>query len=195
MIFTRNVRGSADKLKQKVVAIAGCGGLGSNAAAALARSGLEKLKIADFDVVEASNLNRQYFFLQDVGKYKVNALADSLKKINPEVKIETFCTKLSSDNVCDFFRGADLLVEAFDSADSKLWLIERWSNLFPDKPVVCGSGIAGIGDFSEIHLKKRGNLYICGDEYSDMNLGFIAPKVAIVANLQALTAIKILLNS
>lgn len=197
MIFAKNVKGSVEKLKQKIVAIAGCGGLGSNAAIALARSGVGRLKIADFDSVELSNLNRQHFFLQDVGKYKVDVLADSLKKINPEIETELFRTKLNCENVNDLFKGADILVEALDVADSKLWLIEKWSEFFPNKPIVCGSGIAGTGNFDEIRLRKMGNLYICGDQSdkTDSDLGFIAPKVAIVANLQALTVIKILLES
>ncbi len=192
MIFDRNVPGTAEILKTKTVAIAGCGGLGSNIAIALVRSGVGNLIIADFDKVESSNLNRQQYLFEDIGKPKVSTLAIHLKKINPEVVVKTIDKKLEPADIKEFFGKADIMIEAFDAASSKLWLIEAWSDAFPERPIVVGSGMSGLGHFEDIHVRKAGNLYICGDEQSEMTQGLMAPRVAIVANLQAMTAIEIL---
>lgn len=194
MMFSRNVPGSAEILKNKTVAIAGCGGLGSNIAIALVRSGVGNLIIADFDKVEASNLNRQQYLFEDIGKPKAATLAIHLKKINPEASVKAIEKKLEPSDIKELFFGADIMVEAFDAASSKLWLIEAWSEAFPERPIVVGSGMSGLGHFEDIHVRTAGNLYICGDEKSEMTQGLMAPRVAIVANLQAMKAIEILLK-
>jgi len=195
MDLSRNVKGVAERLQKFCIAVAGCGGLGSNIAVSLVRTGVKRLKLADFDNVEECNLNRQHFFLSDVDRPKSPSLAAILRKINPEVELEVFDEKLVDSNVGRFFDGADFLIEAFDSADAKLWLIDKWSELYPDKPIVCGSGVAGIGNFEDIRVRKIGNIYLCGDGKSDASEGFIAPKVAIVAQLEAMTAVKIMMES
>ncbi|HPS31168.1 MAG TPA: sulfur carrier protein ThiS adenylyltransferase ThiF [bacterium] len=195
IMFARNIAGSPEILKNRTVAIAGCGGLGSNIAISLVRSGVGRLIIADFDKVELSNLNRQQFVTGDIGKPKVEVLAHHLKNINPEVEITAINQKLSPENIKELFKGADILIEAFDLASSKLWLIESWLETYPSKPVVAGSGMAGLGNFEKIHVRNAGNLYICGDETSEMSMGLMAPRVAIVANLQAMTALEILLKN
>lgn len=195
MMFSRNVPGSAEILKNKTVAVAGCGGLGSNIAISLVRSGVGHLIIADFDKVELSNLNRQQFVREDIGKPKVEVLAEHLKNINPEVKITAIDRKLDPENIKELFKDADILIEAFDLASSKLWLIESWLETYPSKPVIAGSGMSGLGNFEKIHVRIAGNLYICGDEISEMTMGLMAPRVAIVANLQAMTALEILLKN
>lgn len=193
-MFERNIKGSVEILKNKRVAIAGCGGLGSNAAVALARSGVLNFIIADYDKVELSNLNRQCFFREDVGKTKVSALTEKIKNINPDAFVDSFFKKVEKKDIVTFFGDADILIEAFDSVESKAMLVESWIENFPDKPVICGSGIGGIGDFKDIGIVKRKNVYICGDmERSDQD-GTLAPKVAIVANMQAFTALKLLLE-
>ena len=194
-IFARNVPGTTEILKTKTVAIAGCGGLGSNIAIALVRSGVGNLIIADFDKVEASNLNRQQYVFEDIGKPKASTLAIHLKKINPEVSVKVVEKKLEPSDIKELFAQADVMIEAFDAASSKLWLIEAWSEAFPERPIVVGSGMSGLGHFEDIHVRKAGNLYICGDEQSEMTQGLMAPRVAIVANLQAMTAIEILLKN
>ena len=195
MDLSRNVKGVAEQLQKFCIAVAGCGGLGSNIAVSLVRTGATRLKLADFDNVEECNLNRQHFFLSDVDKPKSPSLAAILRRINPEVGLEVFDEKLVDSNVGRFFEGADILIEAFDSAEAKLWLIDRWSELCPGKPVVCGSGVAGIGSFEDIKVRKIGDIYLCGDGKSDASEGFIAPKVAIVAQLEAMTAVKIMMES
>jgi sulfur carrier protein ThiS adenylyltransferase len=195
MIFERNIPGSAEILKDKTVAVAGCGGLGSNISISLARSGVGNLIIADFDVIEASNLNRQQYTQEDLGKLKVEVLAGYLKKINRDINITTIEEKLKPQTMPYHFEAADILIEAFDNAGSKLWLIESWACAYPERAVIVGSGMAGLGGFDKISVKKAGNLYICGDGVSDMSMGLMAPRVAIVANLQAMTALEILLET
>lgn len=193
-IFHRNIPGTVEILQKKCAAVAGCGGLGSNIAIALVRSGVGNLIIADFDKIEAGNLNRQQYLFEDVGKSKVQTLAQHLKKINPEVVVSVVEKELEPSDIKEFFAFADVMVEAFDTASSKLWLIEAWSEAFPRKPIVVGSGISGLGNFEEIHVRRAGNLYICGDEKSEMTQGLMAPRVAIVANLQAMTTIELLIK-
>ena len=96
-IFERNCSGITEKLQQKTVAIAGLGGLGSNAAIALVRAGIGKLIIVDFDKVELSNLNRQHYFQSDLGRLKSEALRDHLININPDIKLEVHNKKLKLD--------------------------------------------------------------------------------------------------
>jgi sulfur carrier protein ThiS adenylyltransferase len=193
-IFERNVPGTRNILSQKTVAVAGCGGLGSNVAVALVRAGIGKLIVADFDVVELSNLNRQYFFISDVGKNKTDALAEHLLSINPRIKIERHFLKLNRENVPQLFKKADLLIEAFDRAESKAWLIETWCINFPDRYVVCGSGISGHGNTSALIVRRAGKIVMVGDGETDMSIGLCAPRVAIAANMQANEAIELLVG-
>ena len=193
-IFTRNVPGTRAVLAEKTVAIAGCGGLGSNAAAAIVRAGIGKLIIADHDIVELSNLNRQYYFMSDIGKRKTDALSAHLLEINPGLKLEAHFVELTPGNVCDYFQDADLLVEAFDRAESKAWLIESWCTHFPWKPIICGSGLSGYGNTRALTVRRAGNIIMCGDFETDMSMGLMSARVAIVANMQANEAIEILIK-
>lgn len=185
-----------EKLKNRTVGIAGAGGLGSNCAVALARSGIGKLIIADFDTIDKSNLNRQYYFYNQIGEIKVNALKENIKKINPEVNVVTHNIKLNKENIKIYFQDCDIIVEAFDKAEEKQMLIETVLTEFPDTPIITGLGMAGFGDSNSIHSRKIENLYICGDEkteISDTNPP-LAPRVGIVANMQANLVLEILLT-
>ncbi|HLP60253.1 MAG TPA: sulfur carrier protein ThiS adenylyltransferase ThiF [Candidatus Deferrimicrobium sp.] len=193
-IFIRNVPGVREILTKSTIAIAGCGGLGSNAAVALTRAGIGKLIIADYDVVELSNLNRQYFFLADVGKNKTDALLEHLLAINPDLVVEKHFIELTPANVCNLFSGADILIEAFDKAERKAWLIETWCTYFPHKPVICASGLSGYGNTGTLTVRRSGNIVMCGDFETDMSIGLTSSRVAIVANMQANEAIEILVK-
>lgn len=193
-IFIRNTPGVREKLLQSKVGIAGCGGLGSNIAVSLVRAGIGKLLLADYDRVELSNLNRQYFFLKDVGEMKTEALKRLLHRINPQVEIDTLTEELTPENVPQLFQGVDVMVEAFDLAERKRWLIDTWSRHHKTVPLVCGSGVAGYGRSNELQTIKAGNLYVCGDQHSDMKDGLCSSRVAIVANMQANAIIEILMN-
>ncbi len=184
-------------LKTKTIGIAGCGGLGSNCAAALARLGVGKIIIADFDDVDASNLTRQYYFYEQVGQKKVFALADNLYYINPYINIKPYDLKLGPAEIAHIFAGCDLIVEAFDLAEMKQMIIETCAEIFPEIPLIVGSGMAGWGKNNSIKTEQISkNLYVCGDKQSEIadNLPPLAPRVGIVANMQANTALAILLN-
>jgi sulfur carrier protein ThiS adenylyltransferase len=184
-------------LKNKKVGIAGAGGLGSNCAVALARVGTGTLIIADFDVVSESNLNRQYYFADQVGKPKTEMLRENIMRINPDVSVIIHTIMLDRKNIPSIFNDCDVVVEAFDKADQKEMLIETVLEKMPGKPLVIGLGMAGWGMTDLIHCRRSDNIYICGDEVSEIDpeLPPIAPRVGIVANMQANTVLEILLRS
>jgi len=183
-------------LSGKTVGIAGCGGLGSNCAVALARTGIGKLIIADFDLVEKSNLNRQFYFYNQVGRYKSVALAGNLFMVNPETKVEAHNLRLDDSNIPLIFNNCNVLVEAFDRAEMKEMIIETVLTKMPGIPLVVGSGMAGYGQCNSIVVRRAGNLYLCGDENSEIGEENppLAPRVGIVAHMQANVVLEILLQ-
>jgi sulfur carrier protein ThiS adenylyltransferase len=185
-----------NKLKNCTVGIAGAGGLGSNCAVALARVGIGTLIISDFDIVTESNLNRQYFFKDQLGQKKVLALKRNIERINPEVNLITHDCKLNENNIVDIYKNCDVVVEAFDLAEMKKMLIETFLSALPEMPLVLGLGMAGWGKNNEIKFRKSENLYICGDEESEISEDNppLAPRVGMVANMQANTVLEILLK-
>lgn len=193
-VFDRNVPGSTEILRQRTVGIAGCGGLGSNAAVSLVRAGVGGLILADFDFVEESNLNRQYYFLDDLGKPKVEALAARLRQINPAIRLVLHRDRLDCARVARVFAAADLLLEAFDRAESKQWLIEAWCGAYPERPVVAASGVSGLGNTERMRVRRVGQIVVCGDETSDLSEGLCGPRVALAANIQANVAVELLLR-
>ncbi len=192
---SRHTPGVYQKLKKATVGIAGLGGLGSNIAVALSRIGVGRLILADFDVVEPSNLNRQQFFMDQLGYPKTEALENTLKRINPYNEIKTFNVKISNENVKDIFKGCDLVIEAFDVAECKVMLIKELtgSNMI----VIAASGMAGIGDNDSIITRKINDfLYIVGDFKNEAvpGRGLMAPRVMIAAAKQANLAVEIILE-
>jgi len=179
------------------VGIAGAGGLGSNCAVALARSGVGTLVISDFDIIEEPNLNRQYYFSDQVGLMKTVALKDNIARINSDVSVIIYQKRLNRTNITEIFSGCNIIVEAFDSSDMKELLIETIQIKMPGTPVIVGSGVAGWGKTGDISCRKiDDSLYICGDETSEVsdNLPAIAPRVGIVANMQANVVLELLMN-
>ena len=185
-------------LSEKTVGIAGCGGLGSNCAAALTRVGIGKLIIADYDTVDESNLNRQYYFRHQLGMKKVEALTGNLQMINPDTIILTHDIMLNAPNIPDIFRHCDVIVEAFDLAEMKNMIIETVSEKLPDIPLIVGNGMAGWGRNNILKtFQMSENLYVCGDNESDINNGLLvlAPRVGAVSMMQANTVLNILLKT
>jgi sulfur carrier protein ThiS adenylyltransferase len=179
------------------VGIAGAGGLGSNCAVALARSGVGTLVIADFDQVEMINLDRQYYFTYQVGLMKTDALTENIRNINPDVRLIAYPKKLDRLNIPEFFSGCNIIIEAFDSSDMKQMLIETVQLKMPGIPLIVGSGVAGWGNTNELTCRKIDDtLYVCGDESTEVsdNMPPVASRIGIVANMQANTAIEILMN-
>jgi sulfur carrier protein ThiS adenylyltransferase len=184
-------------LEKFSVGITGAGGLGSNCAVALTRCGVGTIIISDFDIVDESNLNRQYYFRDQLGMSKTEALKETLLRINPQINIVAYNVVLNSNNIPRIFSGCDVIVEAFDKPDMKEMLTETVQTLMPSTPLVIGSGLAGWGNNNLI--KSRcidDSLYICGDESSEIseNAPAMAPRVGIVANMQANIVIDILMN-
>jgi sulfur carrier protein ThiS adenylyltransferase len=185
-----------ERLHNKSVGIAGCGGLGSNCAVALARIGVGRLVIADFDDVSAGNLDRQYYFRDQVGLRKVQALKDNIARINSRVDVVACDRRLDPTSLGEIFRECQVIVEAFDRAEMKKMIIETVLERMPGKFIVCGSGLAGYGHNNDLRTRRIGNLFICGDEKSEVSgaAPLLAPRVGVVANLQANQALEILLD-
>ena len=182
-------------LKQFTVGIAGCGGLGSNCAIALARCGVGKLVIADFDIVTKQNLNRQYYFHDQIGRLKVHALRENIQRIDASVNVKAFDMKRCVSDILELFAGCHVIVEAFDKAEMKQMIIETVLMQMPGKYLVTGVGMAGWGKSDLIHSRRSDHLIICGDEVSEVSeqLPVLAPRVNVVANLQANEVLDILL--
>jgi sulfur carrier protein ThiS adenylyltransferase len=184
-------------LKKFKIGIAGAGGLGSNCAAALARTGLGTLVIADFDKVEPSNLSRQYYFVNQIGMMKADALKDNLLRIRPEIKVVIHNVRLNKENIPAVFAGCHVIVEAFDKSDMKEMLIETVQDEMPGVPLIVGSGMAGWGKNEILKFRQIDEtLYVCGDELSEVSedLPPLAPRVGIVASMQANTVVEILMR-
>lgn len=182
------------RLEQAMVGIAGAGGLGSNVAAHLVRAGVRRLVIADFDVVSPSNLNRQFFFRDQVGRRKVEALAENLRRIEPGLELTLHDVRLDAANLPPLFGACDVVVEAFDNVESKSALLSA----LRDRPVVSASGIAGWGRSNAMKIRRLGtNLVLVGDCASDIRAG-LAPqsaRVGIAAAMQANAALALLLGA
>jgi sulfur carrier protein ThiS adenylyltransferase len=192
----KNEKTITELLQIKTVGIAGCGGLGSNVAAALTRIGIKKLIIADFDKVAVSNLNRQFFFIDDIGKFKVDALKENLSKINPYIEIEKKYQKVDGSNLFEFFREADVIVEAFDAVSEKAMIINAFLEepRFAEKYLVCASGVAGFESSNSIQtIKFCDRVFIAGDLCSQScEKGVMAPRVWIAAAHEANMVVRIL---
>ncbi len=177
------------------VGVAGAGGLGSNAAAHLVRAGVRRIVMADFDAVSESNLNRQFYFRDQIGRPKVEALAENLRRIEPDLELASHCVRLDETNMPAIFAGCDVVIEAFDKAESKTAFLRAD---FGGIPRVCASGIAGWGRSAAIGVRRFGRtLWIVGDGESDINRG-LAPqsaRVGIAAAMQANVALSLLLGA
>ena len=195
-LFSRHDPQVLAALQRSTVGIAGAGGLGSNVAVSLARAGVGRLIIADFDKIEPSNLNRQQYSVKQIGRRKVEALRENLKGINPFSECVIHDVKVTRANTGRLFGKADILVEAFDKAEQKGMLINTWLSLYPEKPLIAASGLAGYGKNAGLRTRKMGNLYVCGDGQSQCPTGIspMAPRVAIVANMQANLAVELLVK-
>jgi sulfur carrier protein ThiS adenylyltransferase len=184
------------KLRKASVGIAGAGGLGSNAAMALARAGVGRLVIVDFDRVEKGNLDRQYYFLDQVGQLKVEALKANIERAAEGVRVVTVVKQLLPGEMTAPFRDVDVVVEALDKAETKTRFVQEVLRDLPGKPVVAASGVAGWGGCERLELKRLAPLHLVRDDRarsSDDGV-LLAPKVCTLANMQANTVLEILLG-
>ena len=178
------------------VAVVGLGGLGSNIAVALTRLGVGHLYLYDFDRVELSNLNRQYYFLGDIGKFKADSLTTHLREINPYADFHAQVVRVTPENISELLGDCELICEALDAAESKAMLVSSVLSTWSDKHLIAGSGLAGFGPASAITSKRLSkNFYLCGDSESDFHdLPLCGARVALCAAQQALLAARIILG-
>jgi len=183
------------KFSHAAVAICGLGGLGSNIAVALARAGIGKLILIDFDRVDITNLHRQQYKADQINLFKTEALAKNLAEIVPYVEIQTVTRKITEENVSSLLKNADVICEAFDHAEAKAMLVNSVLEQLPNCYLVAASGMAGLESPNAIHTRKvTGRFYLCGDEKSDITeaFGLTAPRVMLCAAHQAHTVLRIL---
>ena len=186
------------KLRNARVAVAGLGGLGSNIAVMLARSGIGELMLVDFDTVDVTNLNRQTYLIPQLGKPKAEALPEILYQINPYLTYRSVCIKVTPDNVKELFSEYPIVCEAFDKPDQKAMLVRELLMQCPKTIVVSGNGMAGYADANEIRtcqVMKR--LYVCGDQSTDVGngIGLIAPRVAVCAAHEANKVMQLIMQT
>ena len=186
------------KLRNARVAVAGLGGLGSNIAVMLARSGVGELLLVDFDTVDVTNLNRQMYLIPQLGKPKAEALPEILYQINPYLTYRSVCIKVTPNNVKELFSEYPIVCEAFDKPDQKAMLVRELLMQCPKTIVVSGNGMAGYADANEIRtcqVMKR--LYVCGDQSTDVGngIGLIAPRVAVCAAHEANKVLQLIMQT
>jgi len=183
------------KFSSAAVAVCGLGGLGSNIAIALARAGVGRLLLIDYDRVDITNLHRQQYKANQIGKYKTEALAENLIEIAPYIRIETVTQKLTEENCTDYLSETDVICEAFDDAQAKAMLVNAVLERLPHHYLVAASGMAGLGTPNTIRTRKvMKRFYLCGDEVSDVEdtIGLVAPRVMLCAAHQAQIVLRIL---
>lgn len=186
----------SQRLQAAKVAIVGLGGLGSNVALWLARLGVGQLLLYDFDKVELSNLNRQYYFLEDVGQYKATALLRHLKAVNPYGNYHSRVVRLTEDNLAELLCEAHIVCEALDKPEAKALLVNGVLESFPDKYLVSASGLAGFASSASMQVRQvTPHFYLCGDGISDMlQLPLCGARVGLCAAQEALTIARIILQ-
>lgn len=183
------------KFSSTTVAVCGLGGLGSNIAIALARAGVGKLILIDFDRVDITNLHRQQYKANQIGMNKTDALSENLKEIAPYVELESHTVCITEKNATELLKDADIVCEAFDNAECKAMLTNLVLETMPDKYLVAASGMAGFSSANSIQTRKvTSKFYLCGDERSDVQSAgsLVASRVMLCAAHQAHTVLRIL---
>lgn len=176
------------------VGIAGAGGLGSNCAMHLVRAGVKHITIADFDVVNESNLNRQFFFRDQIGQKKVEAIKENLLRIEPDADIRAVDMRLDASSAREIFADCGIVVEAFDAVDAKVMLVSAFAS--SGKKLVTASGLAGWGRSNAMRVRKMGNIVAIGDGETSVGDGAapVSPRVGIAAAMQANAVVSLLLG-
>lgn len=176
------------KISAARVAVCGLGGLGSNIAIALARAGVGHLHLIDFDRVDLTNLNRQQYAVGQLGQYKTDALRETLSLVSPYCDVTCDTVRVTEENLPNLLRNEDYICEAFDRAEAKAMLVSGVLEHFPEKYLVAGSGLAGLGSANTIRTRRVSRrFYLCGDGTSDssVGLGLVASRVLVCAAHEA----------
>ena len=185
---------AVERLQGIKVGIAGVGGLGSNCAASLVRCGFRRFKLVDFDTVEASNLDRQFYFADQVGMAKVDALKQNLTRINPQLDAETLALRIGEGDVERIFGDCDVVAECLDRAEAKSQLVSDLATL--NIMIVAASGLGGYGKTDQIRVHRiTERLVLVGDLVSDVSdYPALSPRVAISAAKQADVILEYFMN-
>jgi sulfur carrier protein ThiS adenylyltransferase len=197
LMTARHTPGVHDRMKTATVGVAGLGGLGSAATIALARIGIGRLILADFDIVEPSNLNRQHYFIEHIGMAKTEAMKEVLWKINPYIQANTHHVVLDEGNIPEVFRSVDVVLECLDRAEAKAMFTRTIAECLPDVWLVGASGVAGFGDNNTIKtIQVADRIYMVGDlvTAAEPGRGLMAPRVGIAAHQQANLAVELLMD-
>lgn len=196
MMSARHSPDVHNAMKTAHVAVLGLGGLGSNVAIMLARLGVGELTIVDYDRVEPSNLNRQSYYIDDIGKLKCAALSEQIKKINPYIKVSAINARVTQANILETVNGTNIVVEAFDRAETKAMAVNLILENTQAK-VVCASGMAGYGIANDIATRAVGKrLIVCGDGVTDsrIGIGLMSPRVTLCAAHQANAVLRLIMG-
>lgn len=197
MMAARHTPAVHERVKKARVAVCGLGGLGSNIAVMLARTGVGFLKLIDFDIVEPSNLNRQNYYVKHLGMFKSDALCQQIKEINPFIVACGVTAKITRENAKELLGDCDIICEAFDDPAAKAMLTEAVLSEMPEKKLVCGSGMAGFDSSNKIQTRQIfKNLYMCGDSESEAEPGngLMAPRVSVCAGHQANMILRLIMD-
>ena len=194
-LYERHGEDVQKKFSAATIALCGLGGLGSNIAISLARAGIGKLILIDFDKVDITNLHRQQYKANQIGMDKTDALSENLKEIAPYIGIESQTVRITEDNAVELLKDDDIICEAFDNAECKAMLTNLILETMPNKFLVAASGMAGFGSANSIRTRKiTSRFYLCGDEESDVQSegSLVASRVMLCAAHQAHTILRIL---
>ena len=197
LMMSRHTPFVHEKVKKAFVAICGLGGLGSNIAVMLARTGVGKLLLIDFDVVEPSNLNRQSYYIKHLGMNKTDALKMQIQEINPYIEVITKNVLLNENNVGEILKDCNIVCEAFDNPVYKAEIVNYIIENMPNTKIIASSGMAGYESSNIIKTEKKfKNLYVCGDGVYEarQGRGLMAPRVNICAGHQANMILRIILG-
>lgn len=194
-LIERHGAARQEKFSRGRVAICGLGGLGSRVAELLTRAGVGYLRLIDFDRLEATNLNRQWYFMEQLGRYKAEALADNLRRITPYAELDVHTVRITEDNLASLLADVDVIVEAFDNATCKAMLVNGVREQFPRCHLVAASGMAGFASANAMRVRRLSeNFYLCGDGRSatDAGDGLYGARVNICSAQEALVVLQLL---
>lgn len=194
-LIERHGAARQEKFSRGRVAICGLGGLGSRVAELLTRAGVGYLRLIDFDRLEATNLNRQWYFMEQLGRYKAEALADNLRRITPYAELDVHTVRITEDNLVSLLADLDVIVEAFDNATCKAMLVNGVREQFPRCHLVAASGMAGFASANAMRVRRLSeNFYLCGDGRSaaDAGDGLYGARVNICSAQEALVVLQLL---
>lgn len=195
--IARMGKNTSEALSRASVGVAGLGGLGSHIAMALARMGVGRMVLADFDRVELANLHRQQYSLSHIGQWKTDAIVEQLRAVDPYLLYEPHRVRVTPENLPLLFGGCQILCEALDSPEQKAMLVQNALAFLPETTVVSGCGMAGTGPANPIQTRRIMNrLYLCGDGRTELERegSLAASRVQICAAHQANAVLRLLLG-